>query len=64
MRIDEQRARLELAQLQCEPNPPPPSVGGGAASTGPVSDRQYRAISAALQLKNAQVRIGKNKWLG
>jgi hypothetical protein len=60
MRIDEQRARLELAQLQREPNPPPPSVGGGAASTGPVSDGQYRAISAALQLKNAQVRIGKN----
>ena len=59
MRIDEQRAQLELAQLQREPvSPPPSSCGAAASATGPTGDGQYRAMAAALQLKNTQMRAG------
>ena len=65
LRISEQHARLQLAQLQREPAFIPPStsdeVAVSAAST--PAPEQFRAISAALQLKQAQVFIGKDNPL-
>ena len=59
LRIDEQHARLELARLQRQPSPAPPSSVASAAADATPTPEQFRAISAALQVKHAQVRIGK-----
>ena len=62
LRISEQHARLQLAQLQREPAFIPPSTGDEAAvsAASTPAPEQFRAISAALQLKQTQVRIGKD----
>ena len=59
MRIDEQKARIELAQLQRGPAPPPPPPSAASATASP-GDRQCRAMAAALNLKSAQVRVGRD----
>ena len=60
LRVAEQKARLEVAHVKGAPAsaPPPPAVGAASAPVGPADDSQFRAVSAALQLKTAYVRAG------
>ena len=53
--IEEQKLRLQIAQLQREPASSPLAA---SAPQVPAGDGQYRAMAAALSLKNAQVRAG------